>query len=465
MSTLFEFRGLKKSVGGNRLLDIPSLCVEEGHCIVLTGRNGAGKTTLLKILAGLLAPDRAEICHRGICAPWKSAQQLLRRTTVYLHQDPYMFDRSVADNIAYGLRNKGLPAEEIRVKVEQALDWAGILHLAGRNAQLLSGGEKQRVALTRARILAPRLLLLDEPMANMDLESRQQTLGLIGRLKSDGIGAIVTSHEPYISEVIGDEHAHLCKTGPCRHGIVQPFLYQREIERRLAGSVNATQPGPPLPPESPVCNTDHNGVDVPLDNITAVILAGGRAQRMGGMDKGLIPLNGKPMVEHIIDAIRPQVGALVINANRNLEVYGRYGLPVIRDRMGDFFGPLVGMASALEVSDTPYLLTVPCDSPLIPADLAERLYRKLQEAQAEISVVHDGERMQPVFALLHRDLLPSLLDYLEAGGRKIDTWYAQHRLALVDFSDRRELSCNVNTPDEQARLEQQMKLTHNPHPA
>lgn len=465
MSTLLEIKNLRKSVAGNRLLEIPSLCVDATGCIVLTGRNGAGKTTLLKILAGLQAPDHAEVCHQGICAPWKRAQRLLRRYTVYLHQEPYMFDRSVADNIAYGLRNQGLPQEQIRDKVEQALAWAGILHLAERNAQQLSGGEKQRVALTRARILAPRLLLLDEPMANMDLESREQTLGLIGRLKSDGIGAIVTSHEPYISEVIGDQHLHLCKTGPCRHGIVRPFLYQRDSERRLAGSANATQPGLPLPPEPASGATHTGGIDVALADITAVILAGGRAQRMGGMDKGLIPLNGKPMVEHIIEAIRPQVGALVINANRNLEDYGRYGLPVIPDRMGEYFGPLVGMASALEVSHTPYLLTVPCDSPLLPGDLAARLYRKLQEAGAEISVVHDGERMQPVFALLHRDLLPSLLAYLDAGGRKIDTWYAQHRLVLADFSDRRELSCNVNTPDEQARVEQQLKPARNPHPA
>ena len=204
---------------------------------------------------------------------------------------------------------------------------------------------------------------------------------------------------------------------------------------------------------------------MPIADITGVILAGGRAQRMGGMDKGLIPLNGKPMVEHVLAAMRPQVGALLINANRNLEAYGRYGLPVITDRMGDYFGPLVGMASALEVSTTPCLLAVPCDSPLIPADLAARLYQAMQAANAEISVVHDGERMQPVFALLRRDLLPSLLAYLDAGGRKIDTWYARHRLALADFSDRRELSCNVNTPDEQARLEQQLKVMDNRHPA
>jgi molybdopterin-guanine dinucleotide biosynthesis protein A len=102
---------------------------------------------------------------------------------------------------------------------------------------------------------------------------------------------------------------------------------------------------------------------------------------------------------------------------------------------------------------------------MLPADLAGRLYRALRDENAELSVVHDGERLQPVFALLHRDLLPSLLAYLEAGGRKIDTWYAQHRMALADFSDRRELSCNVNTPEEQARLEQQLKLLETPRPA
>jgi molybdenum cofactor guanylyltransferase len=456
-----EIRSLRKSVGGAHLLDIPSLSVAENVCIVLTGRNGAGKTTLLKILAGLEAPDCGEVRHQGVGTSWRSARPLLRRQAVYLHQDPYMFDRSVAENVAYGLRSQGLPAERIRDAVHQALAWAGILHLAERNAKRLSGGEKQRVAMTRARVLAPRLLLLDEPVANMDLESREQTLALIRRLKSDGISAIVTSHEPYISEVIGDEHLHLCKTGPCRHGIVRPFLYRRERQQRLACTAAAT----PVGPGRPAASLSPAGIDVPIADITGVVLAGGRAQRMGGVDKGLIPINGTPMVEHILAAVRPQVGRLVINANRNLEDYGRYGLPVITDRMGDYFGPLVGMASALEISTTPYLLTVPCDSPLIPADLVARLYQKMQEADAEISVVHDGERMQPVFALLRRDLLPSLLAYLDAGGRKIDTWYAQHRLVLADFSDRRELSCNVNTPDEQLRLEQQMKFAHSPHPA
>lgn len=463
MNTLFELRTLGKSVGNERLLDIPSLCIGENTCIVLTGRNGAGKTTLLKILAGLQAPDYAEVVYQGVATSWKNARRLLRRHCVYLHQEPYMFDCSVADNIAYGLRSRGESPAQINNKVKQALAWAGLQHLAERNAQQLSGGEKQRVAMTRARVLAPRLLLLDEPMANMDLESREQTLGLIRRLKSDGIAAIVTSHEPYISEIIGDEHLHLCKTGPCRHGIVRPFLYQRDTEQRLAGTINVAQAGPPLPADSHSSASGRHELSVPIADITGVILAGGRAQRMGGMDKGLIPLNGKPMVEHILATLRPQVGTLLINANRNLDTYGRYGLPVIKDRMGDFYGPLVGMASALDVSTTPYLLTVPCDSPLLPPDLAARLYQALQAANAEISVVHDGERMQPVFALLRRDLLPSLLAYLDAGGRKIDTWYAQHRLALADFSDRQDLCCNVNTPDEQARMEQQLKLADDPH--
>jgi tungstate transport system ATP-binding protein len=126
VSPLLEIRNLRKSVGGERLLDIPSLCLAENSCVVLTGRNGAGKTTLLKILAGLQAPDHAEVLHQGISAPWANAQSLLRRHTVYLHQEPYMFDRSVADNadnVAYGLRNKGLPPQQNRDAVQRALAW------------------------------------------------------------------------------------------------------------------------------------------------------------------------------------------------------------------------------------------------------------------------------------------------------------------------------------------------------
>ncbi len=211
----------------------------------------------------------------------------------------------------------------------------------------------------------------------------------------------------------------------------------------------ADQPDPPV--EQPPDARPHE-----RSAITAVVLAGGRARRMGGEDKGLLPLAGRPMVEHIVRALEPQVGAILINANRNLERYETLGLPVVRDRMGDFFGPLVGMASAMERALTPYLLTVPCDSPFVPADLASRLYWALTDAGAELSVAHDGERMQPVFALVDCALLPSLLAYLEAGGRKIDTWYAQHRVALADFSGRAEAFLNVNTPEDQAEVERRL---------
>jgi molybdenum cofactor guanylyltransferase len=193
--------------------------------------------------------------------------------------------------------------------------------------------------------------------------------------------------------------------------------------------------------------------------ITAVILAGGKARRMGGEDKGLVDLGGRPMIEYVIEAIRPQVDTLTINANRNLERYEAYGFHVVTDMMGDYFGPLVGMASAMQVTDTPCLLTVPCDSPLLREDLASRLYAALLREDAELSVVHDGERMQPVFALLRTDLLSSLLAYLGAGGRKIDTWYNQHKVALADFSMFPDMFLNINTPEDQTALSRRLART------
>lgn len=199
------------------------------------------------------------------------------------------------------------------------------------------------------------------------------------------------------------------------------------------------------------------GARVPKEEIAGAILAGGRGRRMGGKDKGLLETDGTPLVLRIASVLRPQVGTLVINANRNLERYREFGYPVIQDIRGDFFGPLVGMASALQTLKTPYLLAVPCDSPLLPHDLSARLFHALRRNDAEISAAHDGTRMQPVFVLLRRELLPDLLSYLDSGGRKIDTWYAQHRLALADFSDRTEAFLNLNTPAEWNTLKQRMK--------
>ena len=191
----------------------------------------------------------------------------------------------------------------------------------------------------------------------------------------------------------------------------------------------------------------------PVDEITAVILAGGKARRMDGEDKGLINLNGRALIDYIISALRPQAGDILINANRNLQQYGRYGLPVVVDMLGDYFGPLVGMATGMHTTDRPYIVTVPCDSPFIPGTLVESLYRSLVDQQADISVAHDGTRMQPVFALLRCELLPDLLDYLDEGGRKIDTWYDRQRLAIADFSNTPDTFLNLNTPEDKLLLE------------
>ncbi|MGI9230075.1 MAG: molybdenum cofactor guanylyltransferase MobA [Gammaproteobacteria bacterium] len=188
-------------------------------------------------------------------------------------------------------------------------------------------------------------------------------------------------------------------------------------------------------------------------NITGVILAGGKASRMGGTDKGLVPFSGHPMIEYIIAAVRPQVATLLINANRNIEHYKQYGYPVVPDHIGGYQGPLAGMAGCMAATDTDYILTLPCDSPCVSDDLVSRLATELQARQAEICTAHDGDRLQPVFALLHTGLLTSLEKFLADGNRKIDKWYAQHKLAVADFSDCPETFSNINTPADISELE------------
>jgi len=265
------------------------------------------------------------------------------------------------------------------------------------------------------------------------------------------------SHEPQVSATLDDEHRHLCRMGPCKYTIVHPFLYRRDAEHNLATALTADPAEhfmTTTPPQR--TNAEATAAVLPRQDITGVVLAGGRSQRMGGEDKGLVRIDGRPMIDHIIRALSPQVGPLLINANRNLDDYRRFGYPVVPDIMGDFYGPLVGMASTLQATETEYFLCVPCDSPLLPHNLAQALYGALHTHQAEIGVAHDGDRMQPVFALLRRDLLADLLSYLEAGGRKIDTWYARHRLVIVDFSDRADTFFNVNTQQERRMLEQKL---------
>jgi molybdopterin-guanine dinucleotide biosynthesis protein A len=184
--------------------------------------------------------------------------------------------------------------------------------------------------------------------------------------------------------------------------------------------------------------------------ITGVILAGGRGQRMDSQDKGLVSLAGRPMVEYVLDALAPQVGTVLINANRNADIYAAYGYPVVPDLLGGFHGPLAGMAAAMRAANTPYIATVSCDSPFIPAGLIERLAQALETDGAELSVAHSGERLEPVFALLNCKLMNSLNNYLGSGERKIDRWYATHKMAAVDFSDLPDTFLNINTPSDLA---------------
>lgn len=183
-------------------------------------------------------------------------------------------------------------------------------------------------------------------------------------------------------------------------------------------------------------------------NITGAILAGGQARRMGGADKGLMALQGKPLITYVIDILTPQVGSLIINANRNLDLYGAFGYPVIPDTAPDQAGPLAGIASALLAAKTDYVLVVPCDSPYLPHDLAARLATALTQAHAEVAVAHDGTRMQPVVALLQRDLAEDILQSIHRGHNKTERWMTSHRLAVADFSDQPQAFKNINTPED-----------------
>lgn len=190
--------------------------------------------------------------------------------------------------------------------------------------------------------------------------------------------------------------------------------------------------------------------------ITGVVLAGGRGTRMGGLDKGLVPWRGRPLAQHALERLAPQVGALLVNANRHLDAYAAFGVPVCPDATGDYAGPLAGWLAALEACRTPWLVTVPCDSPHFPADLVERLAAAARDAGADVAMaatVEDGGlRSQPVFCLLGAHLAGSLREQLAAGERKVDRWTARHRCVMVPFDDR-DAFANANTADELRRLE------------
>nr|WP_136063940.1 molybdenum cofactor guanylyltransferase MobA [Halomonas sp. EAR18] len=184
--------------------------------------------------------------------------------------------------------------------------------------------------------------------------------------------------------------------------------------------------------------------------ITALVLAGGRGRRMGGIDKGWAVFRQRPLIERVLSRLEGQVTDVLISANRSRAAYEALGWPVIGDRSGGYQGPLMGIWSGLCAAATPWVLVVPCDMPCLPLDLVERLYASLGDH--DIAMAHDGERSQPVVALLRRSLAADLERALADGERKVERWYARHACLSVDFSDCPDAFVNVNSPHDVAGL-------------
>ncbi len=192
--------------------------------------------------------------------------------------------------------------------------------------------------------------------------------------------------------------------------------------------------------------------------ISCIILSGGRATRMGGVDKGLVTLHVKPLIQRVIARLTPQVDEILINANREIAQYQTFGLPVFQDVHADFIGPLAGFSLGLQHAKHDYLLTVPCDSPLLPQDLAQRLLNGLIKNNADIAVASSDGNAHPVFCLCKKSVLPSLAAYLKAGERRVSSWQKSLACTEVDFSDCSDAFINLNTFEDLAALE--LKLRH-----
>ena len=188
-------------------------------------------------------------------------------------------------------------------------------------------------------------------------------------------------------------------------------------------------------------------------SVTGVVLAGGMGRRMGGVDKGLLELRGRPLAAWVVDRLRPQVDHLLINANQNRERYAEFGCPVVADEIPDFAGPLAGLHAALSAASTPFVATAPCDSPFLPETLVSRLFSALTAAAADLAVARTFDQPHPVFCLCRREVLPHLTEFLAGGGRKIDRWYATLKVVEVAFDDVAEAFENINTREELGRFE------------
>ena len=191
--------------------------------------------------------------------------------------------------------------------------------------------------------------------------------------------------------------------------------------------------------------------------ISVIILSGGRATRMNGVDKGLVTLQNKPLIAHVIARLQPQVDEILINANREIEQYEAFGLPVLKDEndefIGTYIGPLAGFSLGLQYAKHEYVLTVPCDSPLLPLDLAQRLLNGMAASRMDIACASSDENTHPVFCLMKKSVLPSLQDFLASGERKVSIWQKSQQYTEVDFSDCNEAFTNLNTFEDLNALE------------
>ena len=183
--------------------------------------------------------------------------------------------------------------------------------------------------------------------------------------------------------------------------------------------------------------------------VSGIVLAGGKGSRMGGVDKGLQALRGKPMAAWAIARLKPQVEEIVINANQNLEIYRAFGYRVVSDEIGGFAGPLAGLHAGLKAATYSLAVTVPCDSPFLPEDLVSRLSDAM--ADHDLAVAKTGAQAHPVFALMKREVRESLEAFLASGGRKIDAWYASLKVIEVAFDDEADAFRNINTLEELKR--------------
>jgi molybdopterin-guanine dinucleotide biosynthesis protein A len=191
-----------------------------------------------------------------------------------------------------------------------------------------------------------------------------------------------------------------------------------------------------------------------IADVTGLVFAGGEGRRMGGRDKGLVPFRGRPLVESVIERLSPQVGQLLVSANRNRDAYAATGHPIIADTLEGYAGPLAGLLAGLDACNTPLLATAPCDAPLLPLDLVARLRTEMDACDAPVVVARTGGRLQPTFMLCRRTLKPNLEEYLSNGGRKVQVWLAAAGAHEVLFPDLQAFA-NANTPEDIAELERE----------